>query len=189
MTKADEDPLQSIWKAQPILSVSLTPEEMRARAAQFETETRRRNRVDSVSFALVAVFFAIGALTVEGVLVRAGALLLAVWAFNGLYSVRRFHELTAQRSTESTNSCAAWYQQQLERQRDVALSRPWGIALALPGFALLLAGYIDNGVPWRASVLLAGLGLFSALAVVIHGRLLAGRWQEEIKSLQNLRSH
>jgi hypothetical protein len=189
MTKSDEDPIQSIWKSQPILTVSITPEDMRARAAQFETETRRRNRVDYVSFALVAIFFGIGALTVQGVVVRVGALLLTVWAVIGLYSVRRFHGLRAQRSTESSpSSCAAWYQQQLERQRDVALSRPWGIALALPGFALLLVGYVDNGVPWTASVLLGGLGLFGGVAVVIHGKILAGRWQEEINFLQKLRT-
>ena len=68
------------------------------------------------------------------------------------------------------------------------MSRPWGIALALPGFALLLVGYVDNGVPWTASVLIGGVGLFVGVAAVIHGKILAGRWQAEIKSLQNLRS-
>jgi sigma-70-like protein len=63
-----------------------------------------------------------------------------------------------------------------------------GRALALPGFALLLVGYVDNGVPWTASVLLGGLGLFGGVAVVIHGKILAGRWQEEINFLQKLRT-
>jgi hypothetical protein len=80
----------------------------------------------------------------------------------------------------------AWYREQLERQRDVALSRPWGLALGLPGLVLLLIGYVDSGVPWTFSVILAGLGFFFGVAVIIHGKILAGRWQEEIDALQKL---
>lgn len=187
MTKTDESQIQSIWKSQPILTVSMTPEQMRAHAAEFEAKTRRRNRIDFVSFGVVALVAGVGALTPQGALVRAGALLLVLWAVIGLYSVRRFHALTAQRSTElSASTCVAWYQQQLERQRDVALSRPWGIALGLPGIALLLIGYIENGVPWTFSAILAALGFFVGVGAVIHGKILAARWQQEIDSLQNL---
>lgn len=189
MTRTDDDQIQSIWKSQPILDVSITPEQMRERAAQFESKTRRRNTVDSLSFALVAAVFGIGVLTVlERALERVGALLLALWALIGLYSVRRFHGLTVQGSTESSaSSCAAWYQQNLERQREVALSRPWGIALAVPGFVLLLIGYVDSGTPWPLSVILGGIGVFLGVAAIIHGQILAGRFQQEIDSVQNLR--
>lgn len=189
MTSTDEDQIQSIWKSQPILDMSITTEQMRARAAQFESQTRRRNTGDYLSFAVVAVICGIGALTVlQGALARVGALLLALWAMIGLYSVRRFNGLTLQRSPESSpSSCAAWYQQNLERQREVALSRPWGIALAMPGFVLLLIGYVDSGMPWPSSVILGGIGGFVGVAAVIHGQILAGRFQQEIDSLQNLR--
>jgi hypothetical protein len=187
MTKTDEDLIQSIWRSQPILKVSMTLEEMRARAATFESETNKRNRMDYASFALVALMTGIGAFIVHGVLVRVGAVLMALWAVIGLYSVRRFHALTAQRSAESSpSSCAAWYQQNLERQRDVALSRPWGLALVVPGFVLVLIGYVVNGTPWTFSVILGGVGLFGFVAVVIHGKVLAARWQQEINSLQGL---
>jgi RNA polymerase sigma-70 factor, ECF subfamily len=115
-------------------------------------------------------------------------LLLALWAVIGLYSVRRFHGLTVQTSTESSpSSCAASYQKNLERQRDVALSRPWGLALAVPGFVLLLVGYVDSGTPWIFSAILGGVGAFVGIATVIHGQILAGRFQHEIDSLKNLR--
>jgi hypothetical protein len=187
MTTPDEDQVQSIWQSQPILTVSMTPEQLRARAARFEKETRKRNLIDFVSFAIVALVFGIGAATLQNPLTRAGTLLLALWAAVGVYSVRRFHALTARRSPESTAStCVAWYQEQLERQRDVALSRPWGLALGLPGLVLLLIGYVDSGVPWTFSVVLAGMGLFVSVGVIIHGKILAGRWQEEINALQRL---
>lgn len=39
----------------------------------------------------------------------------------------------------------------------------------------------------KASIL-GGVGLFLGIAVVIHGQIIAGRWQEEIDSLQTLRN-
>ena len=186
MTKTDETHIQSIWKSQPILTVAITPEQMRARAGRFERETRRRNRIDLISFALVALLFGGGALLRSG-LVRAGALLLALWAAVGLYSVRRFHGLTSQQPAESdASTCVARYQQQLKRQRDIALSRPWGIALGLPGFGLVLIGYVVNGAPWTVSAILGAAGVFLGVGAIIHGRILADRWQQEIDSLQSL---
>jgi hypothetical protein len=187
MTTRDEDPIQTIWKSQPVETSSITVEQLRARAARFEAGTRRRNRIDFVSFALVAPLFGIGAVTPQNALVRAGALLLTLWAAIGLHSARRFHRLAARRATDSNGStCVAWYRQQLERQRDVALSRPWGIALAVPGFGLLLSGYVDAGVPGTLSVILAGSGLFLGVWAIVQGRILAAGWQQELDSLQSL---
>lgn len=185
--KNDEEGIQPIWQSQPTLSVSISPDQMRARAVRLEKETQRRNRMDLVSFALVALIAGIGALVLRNALVRAGGLLLALWATVGLYSVRRFHGVTSQRPESSTSPCLVWYQQQLERQRDVALSRPWGIALGLPGFGLLLIGYLASGVPWGVSAVLGAVCSFPGVGAIIHGRLLARRWQQEIDSLQNLR--
>jgi hypothetical protein len=188
MNETNEDQIQSSWKSQSISTMSMTPQQMRARAAQFVTETRRRNRMDFVPFSIVAFIAGVGAFTPQSAVVRAGGVLLALWAVIGLYSVRRFHGLTAALSTEANAStCVAWYQRQLVRQRDVALSRPWGIALALPGLGLLLIGYVERGVPWTVSVILGGVGLFLAVGAIIHGRILAGRCQQEIDSLQNLK--
>jgi hypothetical protein len=186
MTKTDEDQMQSIWKRQPTLTVSITPDQMRARAGRFETETHRRNRKDLVSFALVALITGAGAVVLQSALERTGALLLALWAAIGLFSVRRFHDLSQLPTESDASTCLAWYRRQLERQRDVALSRPWGLALALPGIVLLLVGYVVGGVPWTVSAILGAVGCFLGVGAIIHGRILAGTWQAEIDSLQNL---
>lgn len=190
MSRASNDRIQSVWKSQQVLTVSITPEEVRVNAAQFERQTHRRNMVDLVSFAVVLAFMVIGVVILQGALARVGALLLALWAIIGLYSVRRFHSLTDSPSPETGPvSCAAWYQRQLERQRDVALSRPWGLALGMPGLALVLIGYVvDNDTPWALSAILGGVGVFLGIAAIIHGQILAGRWQKEIDSLQTLRN-
>jgi hypothetical protein len=62
------------------------------------------------------------------------------------------------------------------------------IALLVPGFVLMLIRYAVNRTPWALSVILGGVGLFLFVAAVIHGRILAGRWREEINSLQNMTS-
>ena len=115
-------------------------------------------------------------MTLQNPLTRVGALLLAGWAVIGLYAVRTLHGLAQPSTAASANPCVTWYQLQLERQRDVALSRPWGFVLGLPGLVLVLIGYVDSGVPWTVSVLLAGLGLFLGIGAIIHGKILAGTW-------------
>ena len=186
MTNNDEDRVQPIWQSQPIVNASITLDQMRARAMRFETETQRRNRMDLASFVLVALIAGIGAIVVGNALMRAGGLLLALWAAIGVYSVRRFHNLTSHQPESRASTCLAWYQQQLERQRDVALARPWGIALAVPAVALLLIGYVVNGVPWTIVTVLGATGCFLGVGVIIHGKVLAGRWQQEIDSLRSL---
>ena len=184
MSAGDERQVQSMWKSLPVQTVSITPEQMRVRASRFETETSRRNRTDLVSFALVVLISVCGAVAAGNMLVRAGALLLGSWALVGMYSVRRFHNLITPGAAESMGvTGAAWYRQQLERQRDVALSRPWGIALAIPGVCLLLLGYVDAGAPQNVVAILSGMSVFVGIAVVIHGKILAGRWQHEIELL------
>jgi hypothetical protein len=184
MSAGSEGQVQSIWKSLSVQSVSITPEQMRVRAARFETETSKRNRTDLVSFALLLLMSVGGAVVAKNMLVRAGALLLALWALVGMYSVRRFHSLTAPGSAESMGvTGSTWYRQQLERQRDVALSRPWGIALAMPAICLLLLGYVDAGAPQNVVAILGGISVLGGIAVVIHGKILAGRLQHEIELL------
>jgi hypothetical protein len=45
-------------------------------------------------------------------------------------------------------------------------------------------GYAVDRAPWASSVTLGGAGLFCFVAAVIHGRILARKWQDEIHSLQ-----
>lgn len=187
MSKIDDEQILSLWRLQPTQVVVVSPEQLRQRALQFETSARKRNRTDLVSFVLVCALSLGGAFWIQGnTLVRAGALLLALWAGIGIYSVRRFHRLAAQPSESLAGACVTWYRQQLEQQRDVATSRPWGIALALPGLALMLSGYLANNAPWPAVAILGAVTIFVGVAVIIHGKVLAGQWQREINELDRI---
>jgi hypothetical protein len=67
------------------------------------------------------------------------------------------------------------------------LEKPRSNGTAMTPSALILIGYVERGVPWTVSVILGGVGLFLAVGAIIHGRILAGRCQQEIDSLQNLK--
>ncbi len=185
MSATDEGQIQLAWKAQSVQIVFISPEQMRLRAARFERNTSKRNRADLVSFVLLFLFTIAAIVVANNLLVRAGSFLFSLWALAGMYSVRQFHRVTAPGSAESMGvTGAAWYRQQLERQRDVALSRPWGIALAVPGVCLLLMGYVDADAPPDVVAVLGGILVFSGMALVIHGKILAGRWQHEINLVE-----
>ena len=81
-------------------------------------------------------------------------------------------------------------QRQLERQRDIALSWPWGVGLAIPGVVLYSIGFAWGPKPidWSISAALVGVFLFVYIAIVIYGKALAGRWQSEIDELRKLRN-
>jgi hypothetical protein len=184
----DEERLRAIWRGQSVTPLQMTPQQLRARAAQFELGIRRRALRDLLCFALVAVICAFG-LLLDNALVRVGAALMILWALYSMYALRRFAFVDAVPGDSCAQTCAAYHQRHLEQQRDIALSWPWGIGLAIPGFVLTVIGLgIGARHPsWTFSLVMTGVFLFVCIAVVIHGKMLAQRWQLEIESLRALR--
>jgi hypothetical protein len=184
----DEEQLRAIWRGQTVTALQMTSQQLRARAAQFESATRRRKLRDLISFALVAVISAFGVL-LDNAIVRVGAALLASWALFSMYALHRFGSVDAAPEDSSAQACAVYHQRHLERQRDIALSWPWGIGLAIPGFVLVAIGLGAGArVPnWMFSVVMTGVFLFMYIGLVIYGKMLAQRWQREIDSLRSLR--
>jgi hypothetical protein len=188
MPVRDEEQLRAIWRGQAVTALQITPEQLRTRAAQFESAIRRRNLRDQVSFALTAIICACGVL-LHGVVLRVGSALTVIWALSSMYWLHRFGALAAAPMDSSAQTCAAYHQQQLERQRDIALSWPWGIGLALPGFVLVVVGLgVGARHPnWEFSAVMIGVFVFLYATLVIYGKMLAGQWQREIDSLRSMR--
>jgi hypothetical protein len=115
--------------------------------------------------------------------------LLALWALFSMVALQRFGSVEAAPGDSSAQTCAAYHQRYLERQRDIALSWPWGIGLAIPGFVLTVMGLgVGAQNPnWIFSAVMTGVFLFMYMALVIYGKMLAQRWQREIESLRSLR--
>jgi hypothetical protein len=184
----DEEQLRAIWRGQTVTALQMTPPQLRARAATFESAIRRRKLRDLVSFALVAVISVFG-LLLDNAVVRVGAGLTVLWALFSMYALHRFGSVDATPGDASAQTCAAYHQRHLERQRDIALSWPWGIGLAIPGFVLAVIGLGAGArLPnWMFSAVMTGVFLFMYIALVTYGKVLAQRWQREIESLRSLR--
>ena len=183
----DDEQLREIWRDEAVTALQMTPEQLRTRAAQFEASIRRRNLRDHVSFALAAAMFPYGTL-LDVVLVRVGSALLVIWAYSDVLGASISFFIAAPADT-SAQMCAAYHQRQLERQRDSAFSWPWGIGLALPGILLVIAGRtVGSGHSnWIFLLVMTGVVLFIYVALVIYGKVLAGRCQREINLLQSLK--
>jgi hypothetical protein len=167
----------------------MTPEQLRARAEHLEASIRRRNLRDHLSLVLIAILFGIGAVVVPAPLTRLGCLLLVGWAVLSIYWLRRYGAIAVAAGAGDSEALITGQQRQLERQRDIARSWPWGIGLAIPGLVLYSVGFATGPGPiaWSISAALVGLFMFLYIAIVIYGQALAGRWQREIDILRAMK--
>jgi uncharacterized membrane protein (Fun14 family) len=189
MTTNHDKQLHEIWTGQAVPALRMTPEQLRARAEHLEASIRRRNLRDHWSFVLVALAFAFGAVTLRGPLTRLGCLLMVGWAMLSIYWLRRYGVMAVASGAADAQALIESHQRQLERQRDIALSWPWGIGLAIPGLVLYSLGFAlgPQQLDWSISAALVGTFMFLYVAIVIYGKALAGRWQREIDALRGMR--
>jgi len=189
MTSNHDERLREIWARQPVPSLVMTPDQLRARAEQLEASIRGRNLRDHLSFLLVAILFGAGAVIVPGLLARVGCFLLVSWALLSIYWLRRYGAIAVPSEAADSRALIDAQQRQLERQRDIALSWPWGVGLAIPGVVLYSLGFAWGPRPLAAPIAVALVGVFMFLyvAVVIYGKSLAGRWQREIEVLRAMK--
>ena len=187
MTSNHDERLREIWAGQPVPSLVMTPDQLRAHAEHLEASIRRRNLRDHLSFVLVALTFGAGAVVVPGPLARLGCLLLAGWALLSIHWLRRYGAVAS--GAVDSEALITGQQRQLERQRDIVLSWPWGIGLAIPGLVLYSLGFATGPRPigWSISAALVAVFMFLYIAVVIYGKSLAGRWQQEIDALRAMK--
>lgn len=184
MTPKDDASFQAIWQGQAPPTLRMSIEQLRERAREFEMQVHRRYLRDRVSSGLVLLIFACYVIFVSNPLIRLGSAMTIAWAAYSLWALRRYGSvLSAPDASEQT--CSAYHRLQLERQRDIALSWPWGVGLAMPGLILVSTGLALAAEPpkWPIAFAMIGVFMFVYLAVVIHGKRMASEWQREIESL------
>ena len=190
MPNRSDEELRALWQGQPASTVRFTAEQLRRRAAQFETQTRRRYMRDQASFALAAIIFGWAMIAIDGALMRLGSALLLLWALYGIWGLHRYARALAVPADANVQTCVAFHRRQLERQRDVVRGWPLGIGLAMPGTVLVaIAGSLGpRHAPWSMTIGVIGIIAFAYLAMLIYGQVVAGRWQQEIDALESSRS-
>jgi hypothetical protein len=120
---------------------------------------------------------------------RVGALLMVAWAVLGIHWSRLYGAMSVASDADAPTLLEV-HRRQLERQRDIALSWPWGLALVAPGFGLVCLGmsFGPGQLDWTVPAAFIGVFMFAYVAVVIYGKILADRWQREIDALRALES-
>ena len=183
-----ESKSREIWLSQDTLPLNVTLENVRARAKQFESQIKRRNARDYASFALIIVLFGVAMFLTGNLLLRVGSALVVAWAVYCVHGLYRFGAALGVPADAQT--CASHHRRQLERQRDIVLSWPWGIGLAFPGIALFSLGEVWSAPnpDWTFPIALIGVFAFMFMALVMHGRAQAAQWQREIDALRTLES-
>lgn len=179
--------LLSIWQRQAVTSMELTPEQLRQRAEKFQAQVRRRNFRDYICAAIPTVGFAVCIFSAKSPLTQLGSVMMMLWGLYYIYGLNRFGSASSLPVNTDSQSCRAFHRQQLIRQRDLALSRPWGISLAIPGMVLFVLGMqLDGKHPddWTMTIGMIGVFIFTCIAVVIDGQLIADKLQKEIDSME-----
>ena len=187
--------LRAIWKGGTVVQPTWTPEQVRARAMQFEAHARKLARGDLIAFLLLPAIL-LGALFVIDIraLIQqpSGRIQLAGWTLLFLCSVVGI--LASRRNSYAAvpgnaDDLLANHLERLSRLRDWYASTPWGAALYLPGAALVMigVGMSPTGGGWERPIIWTGVASFFYLVACIQTRLKARGLQREIDSLEAMR--
>jgi hypothetical protein len=140
-------------------------DEIRTKAERLATKTQRWRVATAMLFALLLIKLALEAWIQEGILEKAGDLLLMAALVYTAYRYRK-QRLAAPPVALGRTNCVDFYRAELVRQRDLSQDS-WGFLLPfVPGLALaLLDGVLEARTTNQLIALVAGfVGLFLGIA-------------------------
>ena len=187
--------LKSLWQTLPAQRITITAEQMRARARKFEAKHKRRDIIEYIGYAL---FFAAITymLTVHsdwqmwvasGLAVGGG--LIAMWNYN------KYAKAKPMPASHSGDKLLNFMRREITRQRDAAASMwKWYLLPAAPFIIfVMIFRWIEEGstlfeiTETRISLLfMLGLALAVFSAYIFWYFLNAARYQRELDNLDRL---
>lgn len=151
----DFDP-QSLWQSQTEETVPMTLDQLQTRARRFDRTISRRNLIEYAAVVFVVIAFAAIAAMGGEVLIRVGAISVAVGALIVAWQLRRRASVQPPSAVLGAAPVAQAYRDALSRQRDALASVwVWYLLPLLPGLVLMSWG--------RWSTLLATLAVFGGI--------------------------
>lgn len=175
-----------LWQAQRPEAPMVPLTEIRTRAERLDTKTRRWRVATAVCFVLLLIKGALEVWIQEGILERAGDLLLMAALVYNAYRYRKQRQAAPPVALGRTN-CLDFYRAELVRQRDLSKDS-WGFLLPfVPGMALAL---LDRRLEARSTsqliaIVACGVGLF--LGIAWWNAFTARQLQNEIDGLDHAR--
>jgi uncharacterized membrane protein YfcA len=154
-----------LWQQQSREERLMPLDDIRTKAERLDAKTRRWRVITAVLFVLLLMKGALEVWTQEGMLERAGDLLLLVALVYIAYRYRK-QRLAAPPVALGRTNCADFYRAELVRQRDLSKDG-WGFLLPfVPGMALaLLDGRLEaRSTSQLIAAVASGVGLFLGIA-------------------------
>jgi hypothetical protein len=169
MTSDNKTGIEQEWRQQPLGRQTMSLEEIRAKAKEFDMKVKRWRLVGGLTFAVLLVKNAWEVWTDIEVVERAGdsLMLLAL-----LYVVYRFYRYAGTHLTPAKlglTECAEHYRSQLVRQRELSRDGWKYIVPFAPGFGLIIFARMlqDRPASQVAALIVGALVLFVGVLWVI----------------------
>ena len=142
MDSSADSELLSLWQKQASEEQMMPLDDIRTKAERLDTKTRRWRMATAVLFVLLLIKLALEVWIQEGMLERAGDLLLMAALVYVAYRYRK-QRLAAPPVALGRTNCVDFYRAELVRQRELSKDS-WGFLLPfVPGMALAL---LDGGI-------------------------------------------
>ena len=181
-SNADTEILR-LWQKQAREERMMPLDEIRTKAERLATKTLRWRVATAVLFVLLLIKLAVEVWIQEGMLERAGDLLLMAALVYTAYRYRK-QRLAAPPVALGRTNCVDFYRAELVRQRDLSKDS-WGFLLPfVPGMALaLLDGVLEvRSTSQLIAFVASGVGLF--LGIAWWNAHTARKLQDEIDGLE-----
>jgi hypothetical protein len=180
-SSADTEILR-LWEQQSRAEQIMPLDDIRTKAERLDTKTRRWRAATAVLFVLLLIKGALEVWIQEGMLERAGDLLLMAALVYIAYRYRK-QRLAAPPVALGRTNCVDFYRAELVRQRDLSKDG-WGFLLPfVPGMALAVFGSAFESRPTRQLIAIIVLGVALFLGVAWWNAHRARKLQSELDAL------
>jgi hypothetical protein len=144
-----DDP-RNLWQSQEGEEMTISVDELRAKAAKFQSRIRWRNWREQAACLFVIVAFGAGFLKMPQIVPRISCALIVVGAIYIAWHIRRWGAPQSLPADMGRANCAGFYRGELARQRDLLRSVwKWYLGPMIPGLGLFVVYGIWIAPPGR----------------------------------------
>ena len=181
--------LNRLWQDQPVEEVSMTLDDIRARARKMERTVSRRNLREYAGALVVVVGCGLIAWLVTSVVWIAGSALIVLGTLYVVYHLHKWGTARSMPADLAVTDCLAFHRAELVRQRDLLRSVwSWYLLPFVPGWAVIIVGRaIERPDRW---LLALGMAVFVGATFFGIGKLnerVARKLQRKIDGLDQAR--
>jgi hypothetical protein len=166
MTSDNRKGIEQEWRQQPPGGPTMSVEEIRAKAKEFDMKVKRWALVGGVTFAVLLVKNAWEVWTDIEVVERAGDSLMFLALLYLVFQFRRHARAHVVPSTLGLTNCVEHYRSQLVRQHEISRDGWKYVVPFAPGFGLIIFARVLEGRPTSQVVALIVLALATFVGVL-----------------------